>query len=845
VPFSLTSTDLSVTVPERLADDLDWVPALLPGGVHESLLAAGLIPHPFRDQHEHDVRWVEDRVWWYRGTLQRPASGDRVRLVLPSVDTVATVWFNGVRVGDHVTAFRPFEADVTDLLADANELVVRIQPPLEGLEAPECSQLTVAMMKAFFAAQMPGGEERAENANGILTADLALTRRRKPTFSWGWDFAPQIACVGLLEAPVLQPVQHVRIDGHHARAVRVDVDKRTAHVAVDVEVTGGTAARVTLTSPSGAATERVLDIGAGDRRTASVFLVEDAELWWTHDLGTPALYDLEIALLAGDSVIDTVKDRIGLRTVELDRSPDPEEQGARFFRFLLNGASSFSRGANWVPASMLRGSVSPEHVRRLVELAARGEMNMIRVWGGGAYEQDAFYEACDELGVLVWQDFMFACISYPGEEPELQAETAREAEFQVRRLRNHASLGLWCGNNEVHGLHDIVWGTVEPSDWGWHLFHAVLPDAVSRHSPGAIYWPGSPWSDSDAEHVNGVLDGDRHAWEVWHGTQLGAGGPTEFSSPGERVHFTRYGYDMGRYISEFGIHAAPQLDTLQRWTSTPLELGSEALLHRIKDTPKDKGFALIAHETGEPRDLEDYVDFSMAVQAEGLKHGVEHYRRREPHCSGTLVWQLNDPWPGLSWSVIDSDLVPKAGYWFLQRAFAPVIASFRVAAGEVELWVSHSGRAAVQLELTVEIATFDGGSVLVTQVSHVARPGVSQPVWSASGVAAVDRFAWVSEASGRVPTNRAFFGRLKELPLGKGAVEAAFEPTGPGAARVHLTARGFSYFTRVTSPVPGPLLSANYLDLRDGTSAVVDVTGLPVGADPSSLLRVSSWQAQG
>jgi beta-mannosidase len=833
VRFLLASTSTDVATPADLPEGLDWVVAEVPGGVHESLIAAGVIPHPYRDENEDVVRWVEDRVWWYRATFE--AQG-RQRLVLPSVDTVADVFVDGVKVGSHANAFRPFEVELD--LAGSHELVVRIQPPLHGLTAPACSVRQRERYRDYMASKMDGGKERAEEGNGIATADLALTLRRKPTFSWGWDFAPKIASVGLLEQPVVEPVKDVRITGHHVRAVRVDVEARTAVVALDVEVTGGDAVRVRLTSPTGTTTAAELAVLPGSRRTGGLVVVSDAELWWTHDLGTPALYDLAVELVQGE-VVDRVDDRVGLRTIELDQSADPVQEG-RLFRFLLNGVPTFSRGANWVPASMLRGSVTAEQVRGLVELSAAGEMTMLRIWGGGAYEQDAFYDACDELGVLVWQDFMFACTDYPSHDLGLQAEVLAEAEFQVTRLRNHPSIALWCGNNEIEVLHLITQGSLDPAEeWGWELFHALLPDAVERWSPGAVYWPSSPWAEGGTATANKVVEGDRHAWEVWHGLSIGASGPTEFATRGEAVHFRRYAHDLGRFISEFGIHASPQLETLTRWTSSPLELGSPALLHRIKDTPKDKGWDLLGEESGHPRDLHEYVDYSMAVQAEGLKFGIEHYRRRQPHCSGTLVWQLNDPWPGLSWSVIDSDLVPKAGYWFLQRVYSPVLASFRTTADGVELWVTNSGRVAVPLELTVDVSTFDGAKVAQAQVDHLSQPGSSEVVWSAGGVAAADRFAWVSERSDRVPANRSFFAPLKELPLGKGTVDVEVEPVA-GGARVHLTSHGYSYFTRVTTAAPGPRFSANYLDLRDGQRAVVEVTGLRDAAD----LRVSTWASR-
>jgi beta-mannosidase len=461
---------------------------------------------------------------------------------------------------------------------------------------------------------------------------------------------------------------------------------------------------------------------------------------------------------------------------------------------------------------------------------------MLRVWGGGVYEQDAFYDTCDELGLLVWQDFMFACIDYPSEDPGLRAEVTAEAEFQTRRLRNHPSLAVWCGNNEVHAIHGLIDPTYAPGDWGYAFFHEILPAAVARHSPGTEYWPGSPWGEDDPRGVNGVRDGDRHAWEVWHGVDVGAGGPAEFASHGEAVHFHRYAHDRGKFISEFGIHASPETSTMERWTEPgTLALHSAELLNRNKDVPKNKGDEMMAVETGLPRDLREYVDFSMATQAEGLKFGIEHYRRRQPHNSGTLVWQLNDAWPGMSWSVVDYDLTPKAGYHFVQRAYRPVLASFTRAGDSLQLWVTNSGPDAARLDLLVEVATFAGKSIVEERLTVEVAPYRSEPVWTGVVTPGPDRFAWVSDAAGVVEPNRLFFAPLKDLQFGEGRVDARVITTGEGTASVELRSTGYSYLTRIVTPAPGVSFSANYLDLRDGDTALIEVTGLPTGFDPADL----------
>jgi beta-mannosidase len=502
----------------------------------------------------------------------------------------------------------------------------------------------------------------------------------------------------------------------------------------------------------------------------------------------------------------------------------------------------FARGAAWLPASTLVGSVTPARVHELVRLARDGNMTMLRVWGGGIYEQDAFYRATDELGVLVWHDFMFACTDYPSDDPTLRHEVTLEAEHQVRRLRNRASMALWCGNNEVHVLHAVAYQGIEPGGWGWDFFHRILPEAVAQHDGAVPYWPGSPYGEHEAEGflaVNGVLDGDRHAWEVWHGLELGTSdGP--FESVGRSRHYRRYAQDRGKFISEFGIHASPVLSTLERWIpSEALAVHSPSFDAHNKDHPKNKGDALLEIITGLPRTMAEYVDFTMVSQAEGLKFGIEHYRRRQPHCSGALVWQLNDVWPGFSWSVIDHDTVPKAGYHLVRRAFAPVLASLELADDRLSLWVSNSTATDAATTAVLTLAGLDGVTRVEERLPVRVPAGGSQVVWSRVLTAeerGADRYAWVESADGAFPANRLFFAEIKDLPLRRTPVRSTVERTGPTSARVTVTADAFVYLVRCTTPYPTARCSDNYLDLRAGDLRTITVTGLPADFDPADLV---------
>ncbi|WP_394941811.1 glycoside hydrolase family 2 protein [Psychromicrobium sp. YIM B11713] len=858
--FKLLATPIGAELdsadPETWAEADDWLPAVVPGGVHESLLAAGTIEDPYYDRNEASVRWIEERDWWFRSSFEGPAdltAGERLRLIFHGLDTVVDIFLNGELLGSHENMFRPAIYDVTTKLQPKNTLLLRFSPPLHGLEIPNAviSEMTRFAELSAAMAGTEAPEEGAEMANPFSEMLPLSTLRRKAAFSWGWDFGPRIPSIGIWRPVELVREQHAVITSHFVSTEQVDAEARTAKLRLSVEAdvldsSGPLAAQITLVSPSGQDTSVKFELAAlNDRAVGSIELtLKDVDLWWTHDLGTPSLYQVQVTLSENDVELHRVDDRIGIRSITLDRQPDTE--GGNLFRFILNGTPIFARGGAWLPASMLVGSVTPERYRELVQRAHDGNMNMLRVWGGGVYEHDAFYTACDELGLLVWQDFMFACIDYPSADPHLQAEVALEAEYQVRRLRNRACIALWCGNNEVQALHGAAYQNYEPGDWGYDFFFRILPEAVEKFGGTVEYWPGSPWGVAEAEGfmaANGVLDGDRHAWEVWHGINLGPE-KKDFPTLGDARHFRRYADDSGKFISEFGIHASPELSTLQRWIpAEQLSVHSPSFDEHNKDHPKDKGDAMLEVITGLPQGIEQYVDFTMAVQAEGLKFGIEHYRRRQPHCSGTLIWQFNDVWPGFSWSILDYDAVPKAGYYFTKRVYAPVIASFRDDQnGTFELWITNSGPETVTTEAIVSLENFDGSVDSQQTISVTVHPGESSSVWSIDAAtipSTTNRYLRVESPDSAFPVNRKFLAEIKDLEFGPSTLETKIERTGPHSATIELTSRGYSYLARVLSPAPGARFDDNYVDLRDGEVIRIHLDGLNEDFDVSGLVVAS------
>ena len=829
----------------RARPETDWLPATVPGGVHEALLAAGRVADPYFDRNEVSVRWVEERDWWYRAMLPATSSppGGRTLLVCQGLDTLADLWLDGQPLGHSENMFRAKTFDVTGRLEAGAELLICFRPPLAGLTPPTAATNLLQRLGDALAAvapEEPAGDEGA----GIWSATLPLaTLRRKATFSWGWDFGPRLPSIGPWRPVEVVQESGAVLSGHHVRTEQVDVSRRIADLTARVEARQlqedlRPVAEVELVAPSGRITSLTVPLApegaaAESLSGAASVRVEDAELWWTHDLGGQPRYEVTVRLRQGEQLLDERRDLVGLRTIAVDRSADPE--GGRHFRFVLNGVPIFARGAAWLPADMLVGSVPDARYRDLLTTARDGQMTMLRIWGGGIYEHDTFYSLCDELGLLVWQDFAFACIDYPDDDSRLRSEVEEEAAHQVRRLRNHACLALWCGNNEVQMIHVMGYRDLSPGGWGSAFFDEVLPAVVATHDGGVPYWPGSPYGEPvDGEDavaaINGVLDGDRHAWEVWHGMDFGAGADG-FASVGESRLYRRYAADRGKFISEFGIHASPELSTLRRWIpDDQLQVHSPGFDHHNKDHPKNKHDPVLEIVTGLPSNIQQYVDFTMISQAEGLKFGIEHYRRRQPHCSGTLIWQFNDVWPGFSWSVVDYAGVPKAGYHYARRAYAPVIATFcQGTDGELQLWICNSSAVPVFCDAEVTLARFSAAPDLVAAVAAEIGPEETRLVWSVPRdgyFATPDRYAWVRSPSGAFAPNRYFFAEIKEVDFGAGRVETEIMRTSADRAVLRLRATGFNYFVRIPTPAPQVRFSDNYLDLRDGELAEIAVRGL-------------------
>jgi beta-mannosidase len=561
----------------------------------------------------------------------------------------------------------------------------------------------------------------------------------------------------------------------------------------------------------------------------AALILPNPALWWPHGYGEQALYDLDISLWRGDTRLDTFRDRVGIRTVKLDQSHDPDEVGTQNFTLVVNGVPIFAKGANWIPADLLNGRVNRARYAELLRLLVEANGNMLRVWGGGQYEQDDFYRLADEMGVMIWHDFMFSCALYPDDDAQFVHEVRIETEYQLRRLRNRASVVLWVGNNENDWIEDMRHWEQPGHDFGGkRLYHEVLPEVVARLDPSRPYWPSSPYGGNDH---NSAECGDRHNWCAWHGQVQ----PRHFGEEPQRdwspygVSYRRYAEDKARFISEFGLHALPVFETLRRNVpASEHTFGSPDLLFRNKDDPKNKGDMLMLAHTGLPKDLPEYIDFSMICQAEGLKFAVEHYRRRKFHCSGTLIWQWNDCWPGLTWSLLDYYAFPKAGYFFVKRAFAPVMASFKDEPdGSVSLWLVNDTLSPLDDALTWVHGTFNGDILSQGEVNaHVPPNSVIQMARITPEILGTGnrqrQYLWVRSSGGHFPDNRHFFAEIKDLVRHRPNVQVVWHQDGD-ALIADISTDTYAYFARLFVPLEGTRYSDNWFDVPPGETRRVRI----------------------
>ncbi|MFN7119561.1 MAG: beta-mannosidase [Saprospiraceae bacterium] len=644
----MNTTELHHNWRFRKAGDSTWYEATVPGVVQMDLLRHGVIPDPFYGTNEDSIQWIEREDWIYETLFDLPNfdSTKNYELVFNGLDTYAEVTLNGEIILSADNMYRQWKVNVKHLLRyEKNQLIIYFRSPL-----------------TVNADKLNGTPYHKTAENDALKGEKVSVYARKAPYHFGWDWGPRIVTFGIWRPIQLVEWTDVILDEVQIYQQALSANRAELQAKISYR---GELDSTTVIQIKNAATNEILAtkniINDGNYDTTLDFIINNPQFWWTHNLGKPHLYDFVVEISQNNQVLHTKSLRFGLRKLELIREKDAHGES---FYFKLNGVPVFMKGANYIPSETMLPRRTTAQVDRILNDAKAVNMNMIRVWGGGIYEEDYFYDKCDEMGLLVWQDFMFACAMYPGVDTNFYENVKQEAIYNVKRLRNHASIAIWCGNNEI----DIAW-----HNWGWQvrfgilgaaasemrqsyeqLFQELLPSIVKQYDPQRTYVHSSPLSEGGKS--SNLDNGCMHYWKPWNMND----------------DFDGYERNVGRYMNEYGFQSFPEMATIEQFaTPADFSFDSEVMKkHQKSYIGNGRIGKFVDKYYTPPLDFADFVYKSQLVQAEGIRTAIRAHRRAMPRCMGTVYWQLDDCWPAPSWSSIDYYGRWKALHYALRELYA-------------------------------------------------------------------------------------------------------------------------------------------------------------------------------
>lgn len=673
--------------------------ATVPGTIHTDLLANNQIEDPFFRTNEKDQQWIDKEDWEYTTSFaltSEELQNDNIVLNFEGLDTYADVFLNDEKILEADNMFRQWEIEVKSKAKEGeNNLKIYFHSPIKkGLELLEASEYVY-----------PAVNDQSEN--GGLGDKKVSVFTRKAGYHYGWDWGPRFVTSGIWRPVKLKMWNQLRIKDVFIKQPSVTNELAKIETDFSLQVNNDTEVSVIIINKNAdqIVVEKKLSVSKGDNSISIPFEIENPKLWWSNGLGDAHIYTFELKVKQGDLVLASSEVKTGLRSIKLIREKD---EAGESFVFELNGVKVFVKGANYIPNDSFLPRVTNEDYEKVVANAVNANMNMLRVWGGGIYENDIFYELCDENGIMVWQDFMFACSMYPGDNKML-ASIKEEAKDNVIRLRNHPSIAVWCGNNEINA----AWSHYSDGGWGWKemytpeqreeiqkayldIFHDVLPSVVGDYTDGDDYWPSSPQAGFEPEKHAGYENtaGDMHYWGVWHGLH-----PFE--------DFDKY---KARFMSEYGFQSFPDFETVKKYaTPEDYNIESEVMAaHQRSGIGNLRIKQYMEWDYNVPTDFEQFLYMSHVLQARGIKMAIEAHRRAMPYCMGTLYWQINDCWPVASWSSTDYYHKWKAVHYAAKRAYEPLMISSFLKEKELDLFVVSDLLEGFEGTLNLSVMDFDG-----------------------------------------------------------------------------------------------------------------------------------------
>lgn len=759
---------------------------------------------------------------------------ENIDLIFKGLDTYADVYLNEKKILEANNMFREWKTSIKpDLKPGENVLKIYFHSPIK-VDIPKWDALPY---------QYEAGNDQSENG-GVFNKKVSVFAR-KAGYHYGWDWGPRLVTSGIWRPVYVEAWDNARINDVFIR--QPEVSKSRASLIGEVEILADKEidqANVTITE---AASGRVLagqtvSLQKGINKISLPFSIKSPKLWWSNGLGEPHLYSFRTDLTVNNQTSDAWTEEVGLRSLKIINRPDKD---GKTFYVELNGIPVFAKGANYIPQDNFLPRVTPEQYEKTILDAANANMNMLRIWGGGTYESDLFYQLCDRYGILVWQDFMFACSLYPA-EGELLENIRQEAIDNVKRLRNHACIALWCGNNECND----AW-----FNWGWQKrykaqnpeyeqkiwkqfndqYNVTLPQVVEEYAPESFYWPSSPFARYDGGSDD--RNGDRHYWEVWHGKK-----PIEM-----------YNKERSRFFSEYGFQSFPEFESVKRYAprQEDWDIYSEVMMSHQRGGMHANELieTYLLNEYRKPRNFEAFLYMNHVLQGDAIKTAIEAHRRDMPYCMGTLFWQHNDCWPVAFWASRDYYGRWKAQHYFARKAYRDILVSpIADEDGQLKVQIvsdrhkACNGRLEVKvMKLTGEVLNSYKRNVIVDANSSKAL--FSVPLDEAlKGVRKEDVFihaVLLTDKGNSNYTNNYFLVKQKEVNYPKAQLATSVQPI-EGGFEVTLSSDNFARAVFIATGDANSSFSDNYFDILPGSSVKVEVyTDLPLATFEKQLKVVS------
>lgn len=790
----------------------EWMSARVPGTVHQDLLDHGRLPDPFYGMNEQKVQWVEKEDWLYRTVFTVTADqlkSDVAWLTFEGLDTYADVYLNGSLLLKADNMFVGHKLAVKDVLREGeNRLMIRFRSPVEET-APQWDT------DGF---NYPADNDHSEKRMSVYT--------RKAPYSYGWDWGIRLATSGIWRPVKLTFCNGAAIDDFFV--CQQEVTEQVAKVDNQLEINNVTStpkeAQVKVVYAYGEQADtltRTVVLQPGKNSLSMPAWIEKPHLWMPNGWGDPALYTFTATVSVDGKEVASREEAIGLRSIRVVMEDDKD---GKSFYFEVNGKPMFAKGSNYIPGDALLPNMTGERYARLFEDIRAANMNMVRVWGGGIYEDDRFYEEADRNGILVWQDFIFACTTYP-HDPTFLKRVSEEAVYNMRRLRNHASLAMWCGNNEIYeGMRYWGWkDKYSPVVWkemteGYDvLFRQLLPELVAANDPGRFYMHGSPYEANWGRPESWKI-ADSHNWGTWYGQKP----------------FESLDTEIPRFMSEYGFQAFPEMKTIRMFAS-PEDYELESPVMNAHQKASIGNFLIkktMALYYKVPEKFEDLIYAGLILQGQGMRHGIEAHRRHRPYCMGSLPWQLNDSWPVVSWSSIDYYGNWKAMHYQIRRAFAPVLVDAIKEGNNLSYYIMSDRLTDEELTLNLELMDFNGKVYRKQKVDGLLPANTSklfyqEPVEQAlAGRDSATTFMHmvVKSKKGEVLSDEIYyFAHPKDQLLPKTPLQWQVKQK-KGYCEVTLKADKLARDIFIEVPVQGVRFSDNFFDLLPGQKKKVIIT---------------------